>query len=304
MADWNLPTLPDPYPDFQDRLKARDTDALTMGATAITNIPVNAIIYNRSTNTFQQWNGSSWVNLILAAAGGGTGSAAGFPTLGTMATQNANNVSISGGNVSGLSSLASNGTITAGGQITSPFIVSSGAISAGAHIYTAGASGHIYCRGILITGNVDRQLTTADGRIGNMTSAYFATLQGHEITNLNGSAIDRGSIWVGFIGSGATGAGTKVLLDNGVWTDKNTIGGGVIEVVHNDVSFGSGETEKTVTIPWVGPQPASAKNVVLHILDNAISWQAKVLSGNQFRLSKPAAIFTINYTAMHYRTEV
>lgn len=248
MGDWNLPTLPDAYPDFQDRLKTRDVDALTMGATAITNIPLNAVIYNRTTNTFQQWNGSAWVNLILAAAGGGTGSAAGFPALGTMASQNANNVSISGGNVSGLSGLAVNG-----------------AISSGAHIYTTGASGHVYCRGILLTGSSDLQLTNAAGKINNLTSTYFAQLQGHEITNLNGSAIDRGSIWVGFIGSGAGGAGTKILLDNGQWVDKNTIGGGVVEIVHNDASMDAGQGTKQFIISWTKGTPPSKNNIELRL---------------------------------------
>jgi hypothetical protein len=321
-ANWNNPALADPYPNFQDSLKERDTDSATLFLVDPTNPPVGVIRYNRSLNLFQEWNGSTWVNKVIAAAGGGTGQATAL-NLGTMAPQNANNVNITGGNITSLSSLGSNGTITGGLDITAARNIgvsndiyvtrnvsaaglsATGDVTAG-RLVTNGAGGHAYIRGILVTGNADLLLTNAAGKINNLTSTYFATLQGHEITNLNGSAIDRGSIWVGFIGSGATGAGTKVLLDNGVWTDKNLVGGGMVEVVHGDVSMGTGEATKTFFIGWAGAMPANKNKVSLQFNHTGDGLSFVIQGPNQVYLSRipasqPALFY---YTAFHHITQV
>lgn len=119
MANWSLPTLTSTYTDVLNILKDRDVDAATLFVSAPTN-PVSGMFrFNRGSNLFEEWNGSSWVAKVLALAGGGTGAtdAAGVRTnlgLGSLATQNSNAVSITGGAISGLASLGVSGTVTAG----------------------------------------------------------------------------------------------------------------------------------------------------------------------------------------------
>lgn len=105
MANWNDPQLSTAYSTFLANLKARDDDCAKMDFSAATNIPTGTIQYVVASNKFQRWNGSSWVDLVLSVAGGGTG---GVTSLGTMAYQSAASVAITGGTVSGLTSLYGN----------------------------------------------------------------------------------------------------------------------------------------------------------------------------------------------------
>lgn len=111
MADWNDPTITSIYTDVIDKFKARDIDAISLGAYSITNTPTGAMRYNRTDNKFQEWNGTAWVDKVISIAGGGTGatSLSGIATalnLGTMAIQNANSVAITGGSIISLSSFS------------------------------------------------------------------------------------------------------------------------------------------------------------------------------------------------------
>lgn len=104
MANWANPTITSNYITFVDEVKARDVDAITLQAIAVTNPPVSSIRLLRAPTKFQEWNGSVWVDKILSPEGGGTGSNSlagitGALGLGSMAYQNSNNVSITGGNV-------------------------------------------------------------------------------------------------------------------------------------------------------------------------------------------------------------
>lgn len=104
-TDWSLPDIDlSNYVDILSQLKARDDDAATLFYTLPSNPPVNSIAYDRATNLFKQYNGMVWANLILSIAGGGTGAstAANARTnlgLGSLATQDANAVNITGGGI-------------------------------------------------------------------------------------------------------------------------------------------------------------------------------------------------------------
>jgi hypothetical protein len=104
MADWTKPTITDLYVDVLNYLAAKDSDSATLFVTASSNQPIGSIRYNRTTNVFQEWNGTAWVDKIVSIAGGGTG--ANTPSgivaslgLGTMSIQNANAVNIIGGTI-------------------------------------------------------------------------------------------------------------------------------------------------------------------------------------------------------------
>lgn len=105
MADWNSPGLTTAYATVLSDLKARDVDGASLFLSAPTNPVVGMIRYERTLNKFQEYRTSpsaNWYDLILSAAGGGTG---GVSVLGTMAAQNSNAVAITGGSVIGLTTL-------------------------------------------------------------------------------------------------------------------------------------------------------------------------------------------------------
>jgi hypothetical protein len=114
--NWSLPTTTSNYATgVIQAINNKFIDCITLfrGGDG-SNLPTNAIRYNGDlAGTFQRWNGSVWANMILAVAGGGTGSdnPAGIRTnlgLGTMAVQNANAVDITGGNAVGMGNIVAN----------------------------------------------------------------------------------------------------------------------------------------------------------------------------------------------------
>jgi hypothetical protein len=107
MADWNLPLVSSLYVDVLNYLKLRDEDALTLVFVGATNLPEHAIRYDRGLNLFQEWQNGVWSNKTLSVAGGGTGASTPPQAiinlgLGSMATQSASNVNITGGILSGV----------------------------------------------------------------------------------------------------------------------------------------------------------------------------------------------------------
>lgn len=126
-ADWNEPELSTAYSDVLDELKDRDLDSATLFVSAPTN-PVDGMMrYVRASNKFQEYLTGSWTDKVLSLAGGGTGGATASDArtnlgLGTIAVQNANNVNITGGSISGVtfggSSITISGDLSVGGLAT------------------------------------------------------------------------------------------------------------------------------------------------------------------------------------------
>lgn len=82
-----------------------------------TNPPVGIIRLVRSPVKLQEWDGAIWQDRPLAIEGGGTGgtnqsTARSGLGLGTISTQNANAVAITGGTLAAISSLQVSGTIS------------------------------------------------------------------------------------------------------------------------------------------------------------------------------------------------
>lgn len=195
MADWNQPLLSSLYADVLDHLKNRDLDAAKMFSALPTNPAANMFRYNRTDNVFEEYDGAAWQDKILALTGGGTGasSASGARTnlgLGTLATQNANGVAITGGTITGLAALTTAGNVTFGGTLT------------------VGSSG--------IT------LTTPAGKIGGLTSSYFNDLNGGSITGLNGSNITGGTVAAARLGSGSPSS-TNFLRGDNTWQEVSAV---------------------------------------------------------------------------------
>lgn len=117
-ADFNTPVIASAHATYLANLKERDTDALTLCyAGDPSNTPTGAIKYLRASDKFQEWSGAAWVDKVLSIAGGGTGASTAATArtalgLGTMATQNANAVAITGGTIAGVAANAN--IITAG----------------------------------------------------------------------------------------------------------------------------------------------------------------------------------------------
>lgn len=104
MSDFNLPGLTSNYTDVLSELKGRDVHAITLCSSDPTNIPTGAIKWVRASSKLQEYNGASWEDKVLSIAGGGTGSSTASAArtalgLGSIATQDNNNVNITGGSI-------------------------------------------------------------------------------------------------------------------------------------------------------------------------------------------------------------
>lgn len=122
MADWNAPVLTTAYATALTNLKDRDVDSGTLFLNAPTNPVTGMIRYNRTTDLFEEYNGSTWITAPLSIAGGGTGAATTADArtnlgIGTIATQNSNAVNITGGTITGLSNLTVSADITVIGNM-------------------------------------------------------------------------------------------------------------------------------------------------------------------------------------------
>lgn len=151
MADWSRPVISEVYVDILDLLKSRDVDAITLYYSTPTNQPTGAIEFNRVGNKFREWNGTAWIDKVLSIEGGGTGAVTAGAArtalgIGSLATQNSNAVTITGGTISGLTSLGISGNVSLNGIISlgsTPITIND---SAGNILETAIADGALLAR--------------------------------------------------------------------------------------------------------------------------------------------------------------
>jgi len=135
-ADFNEPGLTSAYTDVLSVLKERDVDALTLCVNDPSNIPTGAMKWLRASSKFQERVAGVWEDKVLSIAGGGTGGATASAArtalgLGTIATQDGNNVNITGGTIGTLVDI--NGSRITSGTVPSARLGSGGA-GAGAKV--------------------------------------------------------------------------------------------------------------------------------------------------------------------------
>jgi len=107
MANWNLPTPASGYINFVSEMNDKIADAGKLNFGNPINLPDNAMRFNRSLNNFQEWLAGAWFDKSISVYGGGTGAVNPEGArinlgLGSMATQNANAVAITGGSITGV----------------------------------------------------------------------------------------------------------------------------------------------------------------------------------------------------------
>jgi hypothetical protein len=75
-TDWDNPVLASTHVNILNELKARDVDAIKMiDDETPSNLPEKAKKWDDTLKVFRSWIEAAWTTLILAVAGGGTGSA-------------------------------------------------------------------------------------------------------------------------------------------------------------------------------------------------------------------------------------
>lgn len=280
MADFNLPaTLATAYADALDYLKARDVDAFSLADTGVTNPIAGMIRYLRASNKFQEYDGASWNDKVLSVAGGGTGSAtaAGARTalgLGSIATQDANNVTITGGTIPATLLTGTVPLARLAGLTTAQF--ASAAIS-------QWTNDSAYINGSALNASNLNTGTIPDGRF----PATLPALNGSLLTALNGSAIASGTVAPARLGSNVSA--TRFLRGDGVWSEVAMVIG--IQEVNStfavpptthDISLTSTLTDytKAVFIPSLYGNEGTLASGYLRLISNtALRWTTTFSTG-------------------------
>lgn len=289
MTDWLLPNEDELFIGaVLQELKDRDFDS----ASLFLNVPSAGLItgimrYVRASNKFQEWNGSAWVDKILSLAGGGTSAATAADArtnlgLGTIVTQDFNNVNITGGNLAGSGSGITN---------LNADNLASGIVPDARFPATLPAIG-----GVNLTSLNASNLTT-----GTVPDARFPgtlpALNGSLLTALNGSNIASGTVAAARLGSGAS-ITTKFLRGDNTWQDITVIKSVRLVDVTLDLTNPAGVIDfSPVTTnylkAWISMASELAGNtapnrLTLQIINNSqVAWQRTNQSGSNasYRLS-------------------
>lgn len=276
MANWLLPTEDSLYlDDLLDRLKERDFDSGSLFLNAPTNPVAGMIKYVRASSKFQEYNGATWDDKLIALAGGGTGAATAADArtnlgLGTIATQPANNVNITGGNLagsgSGLTNL--NADNLASGTLPAARFPAVLPAASGVNLTALNASN-------LASG------TIPNGRF----PAILPALNGTFLTDLNGSAITSGTVNQARLGSGGGGA-AKFLREDNTWQDVSVIKSIQLVTIAYTASV-EGNIDTTL-----GTTLTNYLNAVVVGISGlgAISWTIRIISNTTIRMNIPATL--------------
>jgi microcystin-dependent protein len=256
MADFTLPILTSLYTDILNLLKARDVDAITLCVSAPTTPPTGAFKYVRADNKFQEWNGASWDDKVLAIAGGGTGGATAAAArtalgLGTIATQAANSVAITGGTISGVSLDASGFTtgivaLARGGTGASLSLGASGTF-----LRSTGSAVEFSAVGTSLTALNATNLTIGTvplARLSGITVTEMASANVSQFTNDAGYvSAATASLPIGaMVGYGGTSAPTSWLLCDGAAVSRTTYAA-LFAII--GTNFGVGDGSTTFNVP-------------------------------------------------------
>ena len=216
MADFNKPANNQVYTTVLEdiRLNVNQVAKLFEDGTG-DNKPTGAIRLNKAQNRFEDWNGSNWVARAISISGGGTGATSATAArtnlgLGTIATQNSNAVSITGGNISASLTGSTGLAIAAGTTGTLPV--------------NRGGTGVTTSTG---TGSVVRATspTLSSPNLGTPTAVSLVNATGLPIVDGTTGVL---SILRGGTGSSsASGARTNLGLNTGNNVQFNSFGVGV-----------------------------------------------------------------------------
>ena len=256
MADWSLPVLVSAYTDVLTILKARDVDAFTMCIVAPTTPPTGAFRYVRASNKFQEYNGATWDDKVLAVAGGGTGGASASAArtalgIGTMGIQADSAVAITGGTITGVNLDASGFTtgtvaLARGGTGASLSLGASGTI-----LRSTGATVEFSTVGTALTALNATQLTSGTvplARLVAITTAEMASALVSQFTNDAGYVTSAtASLPIGaMVDYGGSVAPTSWLICDGSAISRSTYAA-LFAII--STAFGVGNGSTTFNIP-------------------------------------------------------
>lgn len=287
MADWSLPLLSSSYANFLSMIKDRDLDAAQMFLSAPTNPVTGMIRYVRATNKFQEYDGAVWNDKLLAIAGGGTGggTAADARTnlgLASMATQAASAVVITGGVISGLSSLGVSGNAVLAGQIIS----GSGAVT------LTHANGKLMDLSAATLQNLSAAALTGYLAANMAAGGTFPAISGVNLTALNASNLASGTVAPARLGSGSGGA-VKFLREDSTWQNMAVLEG--IRQINVSQTVASGNIDVTIS-PALTTFANAFASFIGTIQAAAPFAGASIISNSLFRFANGADTLTVRGT--------